>query len=273
MEINMENPAAWTIERGDMPIVATAIHAGHDTRREVTGLFAVPEADRLREEDPFTDRWTKIADNQVVVHRSRFEVDLNRPRERAVYLKPDDAFGLEIWKTPLPDDALQRSLALYDEFYAQFRGICDDLVAAHGRFVVLDLHSYNHRRSGPDAPVDDPAKNPEINVGTGSLDREQWGTLVDRFMEDVAAAPFEGGRLDVRENVRFKGGFLSRWVHEHYATSGCALAIEVKKIYMDEWTGREDEAVVVSMLEVLRSAIPGLLEERAAISGRSNPPG
>ena len=257
----MENSAGWTIKRGETPIVATAIHAGHDTRPEVTRLFAVSEADRLREEDPFTDRWTVIADNQVAVSRSRFEVDLNRPREKAVYLESEDAFDLKVWKAAPPVEVVKASLSYYDDFYDQFRSLCDDLVATHGRFVVLDLHSYNHRRKGPDAPVDDPEKNPEVNVGTGSLDRERWGGLVDRFMKDVAGTPFEGGHLDVRENVRFKGGYLTRWVHENYPTSGCALAIEVKKIFMDEWTGQEDEAAVVSMLEVLRAAIPGLLDE------------
>jgi N-formylglutamate amidohydrolase len=261
MEDTMETRPAWTTERGEMPLVATAIHAGHETRPEVEPLFAVSEADRLREEDPFTDRWTPIVDNRVVVHRSRFEVDLNRPREKAVYLESEDAFDLKVWKEAPGESVVEGSLAIYDDFYAEFRSLCDELEAAHGRFVVLDLHSYNHRRNGPDAPVDDPQKNPELNVGTGSLDRDRWGALVDRFMTDAAGSPFEGGHLDVRENVRFKGGYLSRWVHENYPTSGCALAIEVKKIFMDEWTGREDEAAVVSLLEVFRATIPGLLEE------------
>ena len=257
----METRAAWTIERGEMPIVATAIHAGHDARAEAAALFAVSDADRLREEDPFTDRWTEIVDNRVVVFRSRFEVDLNRPRQKAVYLATEDAFDLEVWKEAPPANVVQASLALYDRFYEEFRSLCDDLQSTHGRFVVLDLHSYNHRRNGPDAPVDDPSKNPEVNVGTGSLDRARWGDVADRFMADVAGTPFEGGHLDVRENVRFKGGHLSRWVHENYPTSGCALAIEFKKIFMDEWTGQEDETALVSMLEVLRVTVPGLLEE------------
>ncbi len=109
--------------------------------------------------------------------------------------------------------------------------------------------------------MDDPEKNPEINVGTGSMDRDRWEGLVDHFIKDVAASPFDGGHLDVRENVRFQGGHLARWVHENYPTSGCALAIEVKKVFMDEWTGQEDEAAMVSMLEVLRATVPGLLEE------------
>lgn len=256
----MESGDAWTIEYGELPIIAAAIHAGHAVRAEVAALFEVTEPDRLREEDPFTDRWTEIAGNRVVVHRSRFEVDLNRPRDKAVYLVPDDAFDLQVWKHVPSDGVVDRSRGIYDGFYDKFRGMCHEVEARYGRFVVLDLHSYNHRRSGPDAPVDNPAKNPEVNVGTGSMDRDRWGGLVDRFMQDVAAAPFDGGHLDVRENVRFQGGHLSRWVHENYPTSGCALAVEVKKIYMDEWTGRPDEALIESILEVFRASVPGLLE-------------
>lgn len=257
----MEPGEAWTIERGELPIIATAIHAGHRVRPEVADLFELSEDDRLREEDPFTDRWTEVAFNRVTVHRSRFEVDLNRPRGKAIYLNPADSFDLKVWRA-LPSEAVcHRSLEVYDGFYEAFRDLCNEVESAHGRFVVLDLHSYNHRRSGPDAPVDAPDNNPEVNVGTGSMDRTRWSGLVDRFMKDLSEAPFDGGYLDVRENVRFQGGYLSRWVHENYPTSGCALAVEVKKIFMDEWTGLEDEAAVVSMSEVLRSTVPGLLEE------------
>lgn len=257
----MEPGDAWTIVRGELPVIATAIHAGHDLRGEVSNLTKLAEADRLREEDPGTDHWTEVTGNRAVAHRSRFEVDLNRLRQKAVYLEPDDAFGLQVWKEIPGNGVLARSLDIYDGFYEAFRTLCDEVETAHGRFVVLDIHSYNHRRSGPDAPVDDPEKNPEINIGTGSMDRPRWAHLVDRFIREMADAPFEGGNLDVRENVRFKGGHLSRWVHENYPTSGCALAIEVKKIYMDEWTGREDETAVVSILEALRATLPGLLEE------------
>ena len=42
------------------------------------------------------------------------------------------------------------------------------------------------------------------------------------------------------ENVRFEGRHLARWVHENYGDVGCALAIELKKVFMDEWTGELD---------------------------------
>jgi len=149
---------------------------------------------------------------------------------------------------------VQGSLAKYDAFYQDLAAVCDEVAARHPRFVVIDLHSYNHRRGGPDAPVDDPELNPEVNVGTGTVDFEQWADVVDAFSTAMRAAPFDGGHLDVRENVRFKGGYMSRWINERYAGRGCALAIEMKKIFMDEWTGEVDEAVIAAIGDALATA-------------------
>jgi N-formylglutamate deformylase len=66
----------WTLKKGNSPLVATAIHNGHAVRPEVAHLFALDEMERLYEEDPFTGQWVTVADTQIVVHCSRFEVDL-----------------------------------------------------------------------------------------------------------------------------------------------------------------------------------------------------
>jgi N-formylglutamate deformylase len=122
---------------------------------------------------------------------------------------------------------------------------------AHERFVVLDLHSYNHRRGGPSASPDDPSANPDVNLGTGSLDRDLWAPVADAFLDAMARERVGGRALDVRENVRFKGGWFSRWVNETYAGRGCALAIEMKKIFMDEWTGAPDSKLVAEIGDAL----------------------
>ncbi len=94
----------WNITRGKGPIVATAIHDGHEVRDEVLRHMALDEAGRLREEDPFSARWTEVAPTRVVGLRSRFEVDLNRPRDKAVYRTPEDAWGLKVWTSSLPEE-------------------------------------------------------------------------------------------------------------------------------------------------------------------------
>lgn len=251
----------WILERGPGPVVATAIHHGHDLRSDVSALMILPEAERLREEDPFTGEIAAVAPTRAIVMRSRFEVDLNRPRERAVYRVPDDCWGLEVWASPPPQSLVDESLGIYDAFYETMDGMLGSLEAEFGSFVVLDVHSYNHRRAGPDSSPDDAVGNPEINLGTGTMERARWSRLVDRFIGDLRSAEASGRRLDVRENIRFRGGHLSKWVHERFPESGCALAVEFKKTFMDEWTGVPDEEAIAGLRDALGATIPGLVEE------------
>jgi N-formylglutamate deformylase len=248
---------------GEGPLIATAIHDGHAVRPDVAALLAIDDAQRLREEDPFTGEWTAIAPTRVVGLRSRFEVDLNRPRDQAIYLTPEQAWGLKVWREAPPPQLVEQSLAEYDAFYAEMRRLLEEKVRRNGRFVVFDLHTYNHRRDGPVAAPAEAAKNPQVNLGTGAMQRRRWAPLVDRFIADLRRGDPQAGEgvaLDVRENVRFRGGYFSQWIHETYPEAGCALAIEVKKFFMDEWTGAPDLALVTSVGRALAAAVPGVLE-------------
>ena len=246
---------------GGGPVVACAVHAGDQVRAEVLRHMALRRRQRRVEEDPYTDQLADVVDTSLVVHRSRFEVDMNRARERAIYRTPGDAWGLKVWRDPLPAAVRQRSLRLYDRFYAELFGVLTRAGAGGRPFVVLDLHSYNHRRGGPQAAPANALMNPEINVGTGSLDRERWSGLVDRFMADLQTVDVGGRPLDVRENVRFRGGHLSRWVHAAFPGQACCLAVEVKKFFMDEHTGEIDEPVWAAVHDALGATIPGVLRE------------
>lgn len=246
---------AFSIREAPGPVVMTAIHAGHDLRPELADLIRVDDATRLREEDPFTDRLA-VAGTRITVHRSRFEVDLNRPRGDAVYRRPGDAWGLQVWKRPLPPAVVERSLAGHDGFYAALAGRLD-VLAARGAFVVLDIHSYNHRRDGLPAP---PAENPELNVGTGTLDRGRWHRVVDGLIDGMRAQRVARRTMDVRENVRFGGGRLVQWIHQRYPDTGCALALEFKKVFMDEWTGEPDDDHIAELGRALRAVVPLLAD-------------
>jgi N-formylglutamate deformylase len=252
----------WWTEEGTGPLVATAIHDGHDVRPEVLALMKISEANRLREEDPYTAGWTAVAPTRIVGTRSRFEVDLNRPRDEAVYRTPADAWGLEVWSDGIPETAVARSLEEYDAFYHALEQTYSEVRDRHGRFVVFDLHTYNHRRDGAEAAAADPSLNPQVNVGTGNVgDRRLWAPVIDRFIDDVAAFDFPGGRLDVRENVKFRGGHCGRWASSTFRDSVCVLSIEVKKFFMDEWTGTLDPTLHAAVGAALEAAVPGVLEE------------
>ena len=245
----------WLVQRRRSgPVLAVALHDGHHLRRSVAMLTALSDEERRREEDPWTRVLTLVGDCRLVTTRSRFEVDLNRPREKAVYMGPGDAWGLDLWKDTPPAGMVSRSLAMYDEFFDMLGALVDRLVTEYGRVIVLDLHSYNHRRGGPGAPPEDPEDNPEVNLGTGSLDRDRWGVLLERFTRELRKA---SGRaeLDVRENVKFRGGHLPRWLRQHFPKSVCTLSLDFKKTYMDEWSGTLDRRALCGLMGALGSAV------------------
>jgi len=242
--------------RGKDPVLVTAIHAGHGLREELHKLIQLDEATRLREEDPFTDAWVCIADNYILPQRSRFEVDLNRERDKAVYKAPESAWGLNVWKSTPDEEMIQHSLDEYDAFYSQLADFLDDVKAEHKRFVVYDLHSYNHRRGGPDSDPEDPQLNPEINVGTGTMDREYWTPVVDNFIRQLSRFDFLGRHLEVEENIKFQGGQFARWIHQHYPQTACVISIEIKKFFMDEWTGMGDPIQIQALRSALASTLP-----------------
>lgn len=267
--------AIWRLEEhGDGPLVAAAIHDGHDVRDDVLEHLSLPEADRLREEDPFTAEWTTMANVRIVALQSRFEVDLNRDVDRAVYLTPEDAWGLDVWKEGPPPHVIDRSLAEYDAFYENMHRVLKEKERTNGHFLVYDIHSYNHRRAGPDHPPDEPELNPEVNVGTGTMDRNRWAPVVDRFIESLRQVDFMGRRLDVRENIKFKGGHFPKWIHSRFPDSGCALAIEVKKFFMDEWTGTPFWDVIHAVRNALEQTVEPALAglEEAALTETQPPP-
>ncbi|MCU0644270.1 MAG: N-formylglutamate amidohydrolase, partial [bacterium] len=74
----------------------TAIHAGNRIREELRDAVAVNPADQYREEDPGTEKFIQEFPIQIIALDSRFEYDLNRSNDRAVYLTPDMAWGLTI---------------------------------------------------------------------------------------------------------------------------------------------------------------------------------
>ena len=256
----------WTASFGASPIIGTAIHDGHILREDLVPHMALSEAERLYEEDPFTGDMIGGLTNRIVGHRSRFEIDLNRARGAAVYLTPEQSWGLKVWHERPVDAAIAASLSLHDDYYAMLATFLDRIEDRDGRFILLDIHSYNHRRQGPDGPATPQEKAPDINIGTISMDRDRWAFAVDAVMEHFAAADIGGRKLDVRENVAFQGrGEQTRFVHEKYPATGCAIAIEFKKIFMDEWTGEPDARVIADIRSTmidLEALLERLLRER-----------
>ena len=102
------------------------------------------------------------------------------------------------------------------------------------------------------------------------MDRGRWAPIVDRFIGDLRDFDFLGRHLDVRENVKFFGGNFPRWIHQEFPDSACVLAVEVKKFFMDEWTGKKDELQTDAIRQALESTVVGVREEARKLCAESN---
>lgn len=250
----------WSVHRAASPLIGTAIHNGHLVRSDLIGLMALDEAGRRREEDPFTEFIIRDIPNRVIFHRSRFEIDLNRSRDGAVYLTPEQAWSLEVWKQAPGRDLVDASLHIHDAYYSTLVRMLSEIEAEFGSFVLLDMHSYNHRRNGPHADPTSEADAPIVNIGTSSMDRARWTGVIDPFVESLRSFEFRGQGMDVRENVAFQGkGEQTRFVHENFPLSGCAIAVEFKKVFMDEWTGEPDLEALLALRAMIAASLPVLL--------------
>jgi hypothetical protein len=107
----------------------------------------------------------------------------------------------------------------------------------------------------------DPKLNPEVNLGTRSMPRDYWSPVVDRWLDEMRGYDYFGRKLDVRENVKFFGGHFPTWIHENFPNTVCALAIEVKKFFMDELTEQLDHAQHKKIRDALGQAAEGVREE------------
>lgn len=239
--------------RGDGgPLVATAVHAGHVIRPELAGHLAVTRAERRAREDPFSDRWaTAVGDATLLVHRSRFECDLDRPRVASVYRGGGDAWGLDVWsRTPAPA-VLGRSLALHDAFYAALERVLVDTTVRYESFALLDFHAA------------DAAGGPLVDVDTAGGLRGPWASSLQRFVDALADQEVEGRRLDVGIDPPTTGGHLVRWVNERFGTRGFAAAVTVEKRYLDPETGELRPDLAAGIEGALSSAAADLADALA----------
>lgn len=242
------------------PIIATAIHNGHYIRPDLKDNLIISDEDRKREEDPYTNSIIRSYDNRIVVNTSRFEVELNRNRDRAIYKTPEDCWGLEVWKRQLKESEIQQSLAEYDSFYRRLDSAISETIKSFGYAIVLDVHSYNHHRLGLGQPYDSQEDNPQIILGTTNMPRtylESIYKIQKKFQENI----YLGKKLDCRIDIKYPGGTMSRHLHREFPGKVFSLAIEFKKTFMNEWTGELYRDKMEELITALQSITPLLTKD------------
>lgn len=234
-----------------VPWLCAAVHDGHQFRRSLWELCHHSEYERWYEEDPCT---LEMVHSQPIVlagRDSRFEYDLNRPEQTAIYT---DAWGKELWKLPLSAEQRELSLDKHRNFYKVVAALMGKLESMFPKVLVFDMHSYNWKRWDREVPV--------WNLGTANLDQKRFGKIAERWRGLLETVELPHGiRSTSKINDTFQGnGYFLKFITENFGNS-LVLATEISKIYCDELTGTVFPEVVRSVETQLRTLIPTMARE------------
>ena len=233
------------------PYICGAVHDGSQFRKSLWEHCLHSTHERWYEEDPCTREMVQSHPVVIAGCDSRFEYDLNRAPETAVY---EDAWGKKLWKSPLPKNEHELSLSKHFAFYNVVDALVKKIERKHGRAIVFDMHSYNWQRWDRDVPV--------WNIGTSQIDTNRYGSAIEAWKEKLGTMELPNGlKSTTGINDTFYGkGYFLKYITENFDNT-LVLATEIAKVYCDENTGVIYPEVVRSVEKHLKELIPLQVKE------------
>lgn len=229
-----------------VPYACAAVHDGHQFRKELWSNCLHSEYDRWYEEDPETK--SMIASHPIVLAScdSRFEYDLNRAPEDAVF---ETAWGKQLWKNPLSNVQKQKSLDKHENFYKVTDALISKLEEKFGVCIVYDMHSYNWQRWDREVPT--------WNLGTSNIDNTRFGAEVESWRKALASIELPHGiKQTAKINDTFQGnGYFLKYITNTFDNT-LVLATEIAKVYCDEYNQIIYPEVVVAVENQLKKLLP-----------------
>lgn len=204
--------------------VCGAVHDGHQFRKELWENCLHTEYERWFEEDPETK--TMVQTHPIVIAGcdSRFEYDLNRAPETAIYI---DAWGKQLWKNPLPKKMQEKSLQKHAAFYSVVHALISKIEKKFGVCIVYDMHSYNWKRWTREVPT--------WNLGTSNIDNDRFKNEIESWRAILENTPLPNNiKSTSKINDTFQGnGYFLKYITNNFKNT-LVLATEIAKVYCDE---------------------------------------
>lgn len=226
--------------------VCGAVHDGHQFRKELWDKCLHSEYERWYEEDPETKNMIQSHPIVIAGCDSRFEYDLNRFPEDAVF---ETAWGKQLWKEPLEEDKKLKSLKKHENFYKVVNALITKLEDKFGVCIVYDMHSYNWQRWDREVPT--------WNLGTSNVDNSRFGDVIETWRESLEHMSLPNQiKSTAKINDTFYGnGYFLRYVTNTFKNT-LVLATEIAKVYCDEYKQIIYPEVVYAVEVELKNRLP-----------------
>ncbi|PNQ73162.1 hypothetical protein C1T31_08380 [Hanstruepera neustonica] len=226
--------------------VCGAVHDGHQFRKELWENCLHTEHDRWYEEDPETKNMIQSHPIVIAGCDSRFEYDLNRIPEEAVF---ETAWGKQLWKKPLEENMKLKSIQKHSNFYEVVYALISKIEEKFGGCIVYDIHSYNWQRWEREVPT--------WNLGTSNIDNDRFGATVEAWRQSLSEIVFPNGIVSKSKvNDTFQGnGYFLKYITNNFKNT-LVLATEIAKVYCDEYNQIIYPEVVSAVEKELRIRLP-----------------
>jgi hypothetical protein len=233
-----------------VPYACAAIHDGHQFRKELWENCLHTEYDRWYEEDPETKNMISTHPIVIAGCDSRFEYDLNRPPEEAVF---ETAWGKQLWQQPLPELMKEKSLNKHENFYKVIAALITKLEEKFDICVVYDMHSYNWQRWDRVVPT--------WNLGTTNIDNNRFEKAVESWRKSLSEIAFPDSiESSAKVNDTFQGnGYFLKFITKKFKNT-LVLATEIAKVYCDE----VNQIIYPEVVDTIANALKKRLPEHAS---------
>ena len=228
------------------PYVCAAVHDGHQFRKSLWDNCLHAEYDRWYEEDPCTKQMVHSHPIVIAGCDSRFEYDLNRAPQTAIY---NDAWGKQLWKTPISEKEKKASLAKHSDFYSVIHALMSKLQRKYQKVLVFDMHSYNWKRWDREVPT--------WNLGTSNIDNNRFGDMVEDWRISLSKMKLPNNICSTADiNNTFQGnGYFLKYITNNFKNT-LVLATEIAKVYCDEYNQVIFPEVVTAVANELKDRLP-----------------
>lgn len=258
----MEPDTYWheELRPGEGPLIAIAPHAGTRLDPELEPhLTEAALSSHWRLHAPWTGSMTSVAPTRIVALRSRYELELDESREAcAGRQRVAGAPDLRLWRSEPPEAVLERARFAWDAFHEHLGRIIEAVVAMRGHFIALVLRApHAIPENAPHLEVPD---MPEIIVQSGSLVDLRYQSLARRLTEQLGDGVVLGYPLEVREDAHDPGGHLTSWINRHHGAHGCAIAVELRKVVVDDASGLPERFAHAQITDQIRQAARSVLD-------------